>query len=404
MTTRVGGLWHCAGRGGGDGNTLSIIKYSNFQMVGAALSSALRHTPIQIERAKRWAGYPGIPRFHEVAPDADRWTKVPGIEYHETMAQAALAAVSGAEVVLSWGFPIDVVAPAISAPIVEVLQGMDGFATPLARRNAPHADVRIAVSEAAGQKVYGSEFPYIVCPNGCDPSRALPSLPGRALRKAWGIPDDAIVVTQIQRLTPDKNPEAGVMAMAEFRAMDIVNKQSRGGDVYLVIVGSSSDEDINRVQAAIHRLPNSDRVCWVNDAWCHIGDVLASSDVFLLASNSEGWSVAVMEAMFAGVPCVLSANESHIEMRRRLGDVFTMIPHQPTGPEVAAGIQEAIRSGKDKARVAREIVMRQFTHIVVAKFYQHVISEARMVKDRQKDFPLVTRIKQRREATDVDLS
>lgn len=390
MTIKVAGLWHCAGRGGGDGSTISVVRTSRtLRFTGAALSSEERHGPPEIDRARRWAGYPGIASgFHEVVPRSatGRYTKTPGVTYHDTHLAAALAACRDADVVLSWGYPLHAIAPGLpEIPIVEVAQGMDDdFAIPIAKKNAPFSHFKIAVSKAVGEKAWGKKHDWAVIQNGADPMRVFPSLPDarQQLRKDWGISDDERVIVQIQRMTADKNPAAGIQAINQLQLEDLAaglqnfeNAAGGGSKIRLVLVGGGPVEQIQKIKEQIHRYTTAGRVLWVEDSWTPIGDVLAAGDVFLLASESEGWSIAVMEAMLAGIPCVLSSNWSHLEMMKQFGQIAVFVPLHPKPMELAAAIYEALKQ-TSRRQLAYEVVKTYFTVPAVTARYEEAIEEA----------------------------
>ena len=392
MPIRVGGLWHCAGRGGGDGQTLAIVRYcENLTFMGAALSSVERHGPRDLARAKKWAGVPGVPAWHEPKREG---TLVDGITYHDTGVGAALAAVEGADVVLSWGFPLHAVAHLIDVPIVEVAQGHDKFAKDITRKNAEHSDFKVAVSNTVGRNVWGDKYQWVTIYNGVDPLRAFPSMKNarQKLRDSWGADPDDVVVLMVQRLTPDKNGMAGVEAInkleIEREAARLLN-QDAGSRVRLVISGSGPDEPV--IRDAIRRFTEPGSVLWSDDPWSHVGDLLAAADVFLLASESEGWPLSVMEAMLAGVPCVLSAHESHVELAGLAPGCCTLLRKDHDRTDLAAAIRHTARpevAGPMKS-LAYRLVRDNFTLPTVASEYEAAISSAIQYHEFHRRMPMM---------------
>lgn len=136
--------------------------------------------------------------------------------------------------------------------------------------------------------------------NGVDLSRfavadrAIPSVDERAaLRREWGVPDNALVVGSVGRLVAVKNYALLLRAVA-----------SGAPEVHLVLAGEGPERAALTAQAAalgiaarVHLLGHS------ND----VDRVLRAFDIFVLPSISEGMSNTLLEAMAAGVPPVASA-------------------------------------------------------------------------------------------------
>ena len=138
--------------------------------------------------------------------------------------------------------------------------------------------------------------------NGVDLSRfdaagrasdAAPERSRAALRRAWGVPDGALVVGSVGRLAAVKNYGLLVRAVA-----------ASGLDVHLVLAGEGPE------RAALTALADSLGIAARVHLLGHCNDVdrvLAAFDVFVLPSFSEGMSNTLLEAMAAGLPTVASA-------------------------------------------------------------------------------------------------
>lgn len=114
-----------------------------------------------------------------------------------------------------------------------------------------------------------------------------------ALRRAWGVPDGALVVGSVGRLVAVKNFGLLLRAVA-----------SGGLDVHLVLAGEGPEREALTTLGAslgiasrLHLLGHSN----------NIDNVLRAFDVFVLPSLSEGMSNTLLEAMAAGVPAIASA-------------------------------------------------------------------------------------------------
>ena len=131
---------------------------------------------------------------------------------------------------------------------------------------------------------------------GCDPNRFRPSATTRAaLRREFGIPDEAIVFLFIARLNRDK----GALIIAE--AFSAFNR--RDGAAHLFVVGA----DEGRLRGRI--------VDMCRDSVGHVHFVdhtteperyYAGADVVCLPSYREGFPTVALEAGAAGLPIIAS--------------------------------------------------------------------------------------------------
>jgi glycosyltransferase involved in cell wall biosynthesis len=112
------------------------------------------------------------------------------------------------------------------------------------------------------------------------------------LRADWGCPPDAFVLGCVARIEPQKNPLFLPKILAQLPER-----------VRLVWIGDGSQRgDLEQVI----RNPNlAGRV--ILPGWHHNArSLLAGFDVFVLPSLYEGFPLAILEAMAAGLPCVVS--------------------------------------------------------------------------------------------------
>jgi glycosyltransferase involved in cell wall biosynthesis len=122
-------------------------------------------------------------------------------------------------------------------------------------------------------------------------------------RKNLGIPSDCFLVCHIGGLI-------------ELRCQDIIINaisimHEKGIDVYCAIAGKGPEE--TRLKEHAKSLNITDRIRFL-DYIDDVGDFLSSIDVFVNMAHSEGFGIAVVEAMFAGVPVVLANAGAHPEL------------------------------------------------------------------------------------------
>lgn len=150
-----------------------------------------------------------------------------------------------------------------------------------------------SVAEFYRQQGFPAERLSVIA-NGMD----LPELSADArqiAREKLGVPADCRVIGYVGRLARQKRVRDLIWAFELVRVMQ--------GNVQFVIVGDGPDRDALRAFA--ENLKIGDRVRFVG----HRGDaasLIPAFDVFWLASDFEGLSNSIMEAMAARVPVVAS--------------------------------------------------------------------------------------------------
>ncbi len=159
----------------------------------------------------------------------------------------------------------------------------------------------VAVSSSvAGHLVHEEKCPpprIVTIPNGVDlgrfdPASAETKQQGAALRSAWGIPDDAILVGSISRITHQKGLDlflkiaGGVLAEAP--------------DVRFVIAGEGAEKESLMRQTAAQGISGS----VVFPGFQEAAPALAAFDLFLSTSRYEGLPLTLLEAMASGLPVV----------------------------------------------------------------------------------------------------
>jgi glycosyltransferase involved in cell wall biosynthesis len=138
-----------------------------------------------------------------------------------------------------------------------------------------------------------------------DPLPAKPSL-----TRLLGLPTEAILVVSVGSVRADKNYPVAVRAVAKVR-------QETGQNLHYVICGREAD-GAGPARLAVQDLRAQDYIHFLglrSDA----RDIMAVADCYLSASVREGLPLAVLEALFAGLPCVLSPIPAH-------RDIATSVP------------------------------------------------------------------------------
>lgn len=118
-----------------------------------------------------------------------------------------------------------------------------------------------------------------------------------ALRTELGLPDDRVVLVCVANLFPYKGHADLLAALALLRADHV-------GRVTLLLVGRDAGARV-ALEAQVARLGLAACVRFLGER-SDVPDLLAASDIGILASHEEGFSNAVIEGMAAGLPMVVS--------------------------------------------------------------------------------------------------
>ncbi len=203
----------------------------------------------------------------------------------------------------------------------------------------------VAVAEEVA-RTFAAEYGFVppVIPNGVDLTRFA------GVRPKSGGP---FTVLAVARLEPQKNPAVLAEAVASLPF-----------EARFLIAGEGS------LRPALDGRPRVTLLGVRSD----IADVLASADVFALASDYEGHPIALLEAMAAGLPVVATAVGGVPEM---VGDAGLLVPPRDV-PALAGALERLHRDADLRAelgRKARERVVR-FDVGAMVEAYSHVFKQA----------------------------
>jgi glycosyltransferase involved in cell wall biosynthesis len=218
--------------------------------------------------------------------------------------------------------------------------------------------------EVAHQRTPASRSQVI--PNGIDLERFQPLLAERArLRQAYGLAEDLPLVVFAGRLSDQK----GLDVLLE--ALRLVKGQ-RSAPFATWLVGNGPLEASLRTQAQQSGLDEQVRFLGVQQ---DIPAYLSAGDLFVLPSRWEAMSIALLEALACGLPCVVSRVGDNPLLVEDGREGLTTPPEQ-AGPLAAALLRllddpelRARMSGLARARAA------QFDEIKMAKQLQAVYEE-----------------------------
>jgi glycosyltransferase involved in cell wall biosynthesis len=222
---------------------------------------------------------------------------------------------------------------------------------PVTRAVLKRADVVVSVSEDLGQylrSVMGVSNVTVI-PNGVDVDEFHPAQGSRA----------GLTLFSISRLVPRKNIHVLIAAVDQL--------VKEGAALSLIVAGTGPEE--SRIRRLAERLPGSVRfVGFIDEA--RKRSILSETDVFVQLSTREGLSIATLEALASGVPCVVS----------NLPGVREPITHGRTGwyvedPEDVQSVVTTLRRVlADRARLAE--MKQSCRHVAVERYSLRAMCES----------------------------
>jgi glycosyltransferase involved in cell wall biosynthesis len=114
--------------------------------------------------------------------------------------------------------------------------------------------------------------------------------------------------------------------------------------------------------------------CHVLPPLTHDGDALAAADVLAMPSQFEGMPLALVEAWLAGLPAVTTPLGFVQEAERRHGPLAEIVPHEPTGEELARGILRAAQ--RTLVEAAQRIAWQIYTAAAMAQRWEEYLIAA----------------------------
>jgi glycosyltransferase involved in cell wall biosynthesis len=170
-----------------------------------------------------------------------------------------------------------------------------------------------------------------------EPLRAAPDR-AAGYRREFGIPEDALVVGTVGALTPEKGHGTLLDALEQ-----VLPERPR---VHALIVGDGPLRAALAARAAAPGLHGRVRLAGFRD---DVPSLLRFFDVFAFASESEGFSLAVLEALLAG-RCVVSTATGAVP-----GWIRDGVEGLLASPRDAASLADALARCLDDADLRRRL-------------------------------------------------
>lgn len=214
---------------------------------------------------------------------------------------------------------------------------------------------RIVVNSEAGRlRAIAAGFPadrMVVLPNGIDTDRFRPDPEGaHLLRRAWGIPDNALLVGHPARIDPTKGHDTFIDAAALLAATD--------ARLHFVCPGTGDSKLLKELQARTHSLGLTARMHWPGLV-LDMPAAYSALDLAVMCSSSEGWPNVVGEALACGVPMVVTD----------VGDAARIVPVgiPVVPPNDPATLATAIRHAVGERRTAPVEALRRHIEVSFAR-------------------------------------
>ena len=155
---------------------------------------------------------------------------------------------------------------------------------------------KIAVSQQAGDWLFGYSAEFDVLPNGVDVSKYAFDEELRAQGRAeLSLSDECLVLGHVGAFLPVKNHEF-LLEVAE----ELSNKNI---DFALILIGSGPDLENIKAVAKEKGISSSLKFLGIRE---DLEKLYSIMDVFILPSKFEGFGNVVLEAQASGLPCVIS--------------------------------------------------------------------------------------------------
>jgi glycosyltransferase involved in cell wall biosynthesis len=168
----------------------------------------------------------------------------------------------------------------------------------IVKRNLAEFSCITAISPSIREDLYDlveNKDKIFDVPNGVWVENFQKNIDTALVRQKFGIPADSTVIISIGRNHPRKGFEYGLEAIAKLR--------KSGHNISYLLVGRSMDPIIERAKA----LSVSD--CIITPGQVDgdtIAELMQASDIYLSSAIVESFGVATLEAMSAGLPCVVT--------------------------------------------------------------------------------------------------
>ncbi|MCB1633229.1 MAG: glycosyltransferase [Xanthomonadales bacterium] len=231
----------------------------------------------------------------------------------------------------------------------------------------------LSQKEAAQFRAGGLSGPIEVIPNGIPSKMFAASAEQRSLATCLDLPTGSRTLLFLSRVHPKKGLDLLLNAFAQLA--------SRYPYVYLVIAGHDAGSGYKtQMEALAASLGVAERCRFIGEV---VGDTkrecLQGADAWALISHSEGLPVAALEALGAGLPCVLS-DECNLPEVGDHGAGWVVNPDVEAATDALSELLANPAEARARGDRARQLVAERFTWDRIAE--QTINVYERMVDDR----------------------
>jgi glycosyltransferase involved in cell wall biosynthesis len=227
-------------------------------------------------------------------------------------------------------------------------------------RLARYADLSI-VNSSAGMEYHVargfSRGAMRVIQNGVDTSHfRFDSMGRERMRRAWGVPQTAVLVGLVGRLDPMKDHPTFLRAAARLISADSTWR--------FVCIGDGTPEDRARLSKQASELGLEQRLVWAG-ACDDMSAAYSALDMAASSSYGEGFPNVVAEAMACGRPCVVTDVG---DSARIVGEFGIVVP-----PRDAAALSNGIYRLYERLERDRTALTQQVRDHIIKSFGQQAL-------------------------------
>lgn len=231
-------------------------------------------------------------------------------------------------------------------------------------------DAVVAVSQEIRDRLISSGVPprqIHLIPNGIGPLPVSDQVRERErIRRELGLADLAILACCVGRLVPVKDLLTAVRSIALL--------VQGGQDVHLVLVGDGPERDA--LLAYVRSVGVANRIHFVGER-ADVGAWLAAADIYVNSSLYEGMSQAILEAMAAGLPLVVTDVGENANLAGGASPCGRVVP---TGtPDALASALGELAANRDLrtrfGQCARQRQRDEFSQEQMVRRYEELYSQ-----------------------------
>lgn len=210
----------------------------------------------------------------------------------------------------------------------------------------------VASQEAEHINSLDLKRPVFWIPNGIDTSKYTPLPPKDVFIDKFNLAGHRTTILFMGRIDPKKGIDLLIHAISK-----IITTHK---NIQLVIAGPDLTGYGTKIKRLSEELGCSHYVCFTGMIKNELKySALATADIFILPSHSEGFSIAVLEAMAAGLPCIITRGCNFPEAGQRRAAYITDDNEQSISEAILWTINHPLEA-KEMGRRARQWVLSEF--------------------------------------------